>query len=120
MVISFLLLILALLVFIFGNDLMVCIAAFVFGLNPMLTTTLCPLLAKDVWRRDEYPVILQTIQISSKLSYALFAVVEGALFDLWGRYNPLIVIQIIVCMMGLAFMLPLFIGKSSRCSRDSL
>lgn len=107
-VLSFVLLAAASYVLIAGSDLPVCFASFLFGINALIATTQTPLLAREVYGKSEYPVALQVAQISVRLSYALFAVVEGALFDMWGDFRPLLVLQVSVCAVGLAFVFLLY------------
>ena len=86
-----------------GSDLVICIAALLFGFNSVIATTQPPLIAKDVYSRKEYPMSLQLAQISVRLSYALFAVVEGALYDMWGDFKPILLLQIAVCALCMIF-----------------
>lgn len=86
-----------------GNDVIMCIAALLFGINAFLSTTQCPLMAKDVCRVERYPVVLQVVQIATRLSYAIFAYVEGALLDLWGFYRPLLMLQITAAVIAAIF-----------------
>ena len=65
-------------------------------------------MAKDVWSKAEYPVALQIVQISVRLSYAIFSYVEGALFDMWGRYEPILWLQIADVAVGVTFVLVLY------------
>ena len=102
-VLAFVLLAFASYILIVGNDLLICISAFLFGVNAFISTTQPPLIAKDIYSREEYPVSLQVAQISVRLSYALFAYVEGGLFDMWGEFKPLLVLQVCVCAAGLVF-----------------
>jgi len=51
---------------------------------------------------------LQIAQISVRLSYALFAFVEGALFDIWGSFKPNLILQMAVCALGILFVFLLF------------
>ena len=100
----------------YGNDTLICIAAFLFGVNSLIATAQGPLMAKDIWRKSEYPVALQIVQISVRLSYAVFSYVEGALFDLWGRYTPLLWLQVASVGVGVLFVFLLYAGcgKSVR------
>jgi MFS family permease len=107
-ILSYVLLAVASYVLIVGSQILVCFASFLFGINALIATTQTPLLARDVYSRSEYPVALQVAQISVRLSYALFAVVEGALFDMWGEFRPLLVLQVVVCAIGLAFVFLLY------------
>ena len=92
----------------FGGDLLICIAAFTFGANSLISTAQTPLMAKDVWSKAEYPVALQIVQISVRLSYAIFSYVEGALFDMWGRYEPILWLQVADVAVGVTFVLVLY------------
>lgn len=107
-ILSYVLLAAATYVLIVGSQILVCFASFLFGINALIATTQTPLLARDVYTKSEYPVALQVAQISVRLSYALFAVVEGALFDMWGEFRPLLVLQVVVCAIGLAFVFILY------------
>lgn len=107
-ILSYVLLAAASYVLIVGSQILVCFASFLFGINALIATTQTPLLARDVYTKSEYPVALQVAQISVRLSYALFAVVEGALFDMWGEFRPLLVLQVVVCAIGLAFVFILY------------
>ena len=107
-ILSYVLLAVASYVLIVGSQILVCFASFLFGINALIATTQTPLLARDVYTKSEYPVALQVAQISVRLSYALFAVVEGALFDMWGEFRPLLVLQVVVCAIGLAFVFLLY------------
>lgn len=107
-ILSYVLLSVASYVLIVGSQILVCFASFLFGINALIATTQTPLLARDVYTKSEYPVALQVAQISVRLSYALFAVVEGALFDMWGEFRPLLVLQVVVCAIGLAFVFILY------------
>ncbi len=109
--VSFLILGIATAMLLLERDITSCIAAFFLGINAMISTTQGPLMAKDVWRRNEYPVVLQIVQIATRLSYAMFSYVEGALFDLWGSYRPLIMLQLAVAAMGAFFVVVLFSAK---------
>lgn len=107
-ILSYVLLAVASYVLIVGSQILVCFASFLFGINALIATTQTPLLARDVYTKSEYPVALQVAQISVRLSYALFAVVEGGLFDMWGEFRPLLVLQVVVCAIGLAFVFILY------------
>ena len=107
-ILSYVLLAVASYVLIVGSQILVCFASFLFGINALIATTQTPLLSRDVYTKSEYPVALQVAQISVRLSYALFAVVEGALFDMWGEFRPLLVLQVVVCAIGLAFVFLLY------------
>jgi hypothetical protein len=85
-----------------------------FGVNSLIATAQGPLLAKDVWRKSEYPMALQIVQISVRLSYAVFSYVEGALFDLWGRYTPLLWLQVLSVGVGVLFVFLLYAGRRKR------
>lgn len=113
-VISFLIIGSACFMFMFGNDLLICIAAFIFGLNSFIATAQCPLIAKDIWSKDEYPVALQIAQISVRLSYAIFSFVEGALFDMWGRYMPILWLQVADVAIGIMVVLVLYAWHRKR------
>ncbi len=89
----------------FGGDLLVCIAAFMFGVNSFISTAQIPLIAKDVWTKSQYPVALQIVQIATRLFYAVFSYVEGALFDMWGSYTPLLWLQVLDVVVGVSFVL---------------
>ena len=112
--VSFLILGCSCFMLIYGNDLLICIAAFMFGVNSLIATAQGPLLAKDVWRKSEYPMALQIVQISVRLSYAVFSYVEGALFDLWGRYTPLLWLQVLSVGVGVLFVFLLYAGRRKR------
>ena len=107
-ILSYVLLAVASYVLIVGSQILVCFASFLFGINALIATTQTPLLARDVYTKSEYPVALQVAQISVRLSYALFAVVEGALFDMWGEFRPLLVLQVVVCAIGRVFVCILY------------
>lgn len=94
-----------------GNDLVICLSAFLFGFNSVIATTQPPLLAKVVYHRKEYPMALQVAQISVRLSYALFAFVEGALYDMWGEFKPLLLLQIADCAVCVVFVYLLFVKR---------
>lgn len=91
-----------------GSDLVICFAAFLFGFNSVIATTQPPLLAKEVYSRREYPMSLQVAQISVRLSYALFAFVEGALYDVWGAFKPILLLQIADCALCIVFVFLVF------------
>lgn len=110
-VIAFLIVALASFLLIIGSDIVICFAAFLFGFNSVIATTQPPLLAKDVYHRKEYPMSLQVAQISVRLSYALFAFVEGALFDMWGDFKPILLLQIAVSFLGIIFVFLLFVKR---------
>ena len=101
----------------YGNDTLICIAAFLFGVNSLIATAQGPLMAKDIWRKSEYPVALQIVQISVRLSYAVFSYVEGALFDLWGRYTPLLWLQVASVGVGVLFVFLLYAGCRKSVQR---
>lgn len=97
-----------------GGDLVICIAAFLFGFNSVIATTQPPLLAKEVYSRKEYPMSLQVAQISVRLSYALFAVVEGALYDMWGDFKPILILQIAVCALCMVFVFLVYTKRKKK------
>ena len=101
--VGFLVLLCACFMFLFGGDLLVCIAAFMFGVNSFVSTAQIPLIAKDMWNKSQYPVALQIVQISIRLFYAIFSYVEGALFDMWGRYEPILWLQVADVAVGVLF-----------------
>ena len=97
-----------------GSDLVICIAALLFGFNSVIATTQPPLIAKDVYSRKEYPMSLQLAQISVRLSYALFAVVEGALYDMWGDFKPILLLQIAVCALCMIFVFLVYSKRKKK------
>ncbi len=107
-IIAFIIVAVAAFLLMVGSDIVICFAAFFFGFNSVIATTQPPLLAKEVYNRKEYPMSLQIAQISVRLSYALFAFVEGALFDIWGSFKPNLILQMAVCGLGIIFVFLLF------------
>jgi MFS family permease len=102
---GFLVLLCACFMLLFGGDLLVCMAAFMFGVNSFISTAQAPLIAKDMWTKSQYPVALQIVQIATRLFYAVFSYVEGALFDMWGSYTPLLCLQVLDVVVGVSFVL---------------
>ena len=111
---AFLVLLISGFLLLFGNDLMVCVAAFMLGVNSFISTTQAPLIARDIWSKAEYPVALQIAHISVRLSYAIFSFVEGALFDTWGSYTPLLWLQIANVAVGVSFVLLIYAWRRRR------
>lgn len=97
-----------------GSDIVICVAALLFGFNSVIATTQPPLIAKDVYSRKEYPMSLQVAQISVRLSYALFAVVEGALYDMWGDFKPILILQIAVCALCMVFVFLVYTKRKKK------
>lgn len=97
-----------------GSDIVICVAALLFGFNSVIATTQPPLLAKEVYSRKEYPMSLQVAQISVRLSYALFAVVEGALYDMWGDFKPILILQIAVCALCMVFVFLVYTKRRKK------
>ena len=97
-----------------GGDLVICFAAFLFGFNSVIATTQPPLLAKEVYSRREYPMSLQVAQISVRLSYALFAFVEGALYDMWGEFKPILLLQIADCALCMVFVFLVYSKRKKK------
>ncbi len=106
--VGFLVLLCACFMLLFGGELIVCIAAFMFGVNSFISTAQAPLIARDMWTKSQYPVALQIVQISVRLFYAIFSYVEGALYDLWGNYTPLLWLQVADVAVGVMFVLIIY------------
>ncbi len=105
---GFLVLLCACFMLLFGGDLLVCMAAFMFGVNSFISTAQAPLIAKDMWTKSQYPMALQIVQISIRLSYAIFSYVEGALYDIWGNYTPLLWLQVADVAVGVLFVILIY------------
>ncbi len=110
-IISFGLVAAAALMFSSGLQLAICFAAFIHAGASLIQTTEIQLLAKDAWRKDEYPIALQVLTIAIRLSFAVFALVIGLLFDLWGSYTNVIWLQFCVAIIGSVSVVLLFTGR---------
>ncbi|MCQ2411867.1 MAG: MFS transporter [Sphaerochaetaceae bacterium] len=73
-----------------GSDVLLLVAAFLFGTVAMLSSTQYPLVVGYVWTKEEYASAMQMTNLGISLSYAVCTSMYGLLYDIFGSYKPVL------------------------------
>lgn len=73
-----------------GSDVMLLVAAFLFGTAAMLSSTQYPLVVGFVWNKEEYASAMQMTNLGISLSFAVCTSMYGLLYDIFGSYKPVL------------------------------
>ena len=92
----------------FRNQYFLIVAAFFFGAVGMISATQFPVIARTLWKKDEYPSILQVLAMTLSIFYSLFTSVYGFLYDAWKDYGKILYFVLAFSVVLASMMVLLF------------
>lgn len=90
------------------NIAVICIAVFAFGFIGMISVTEFPLIAGNLWSKEEYLSVIQVNSITLSISHALFTSFYGLLYDIYKNYDIILKYVVLFAVIELILLSSLF------------